>query len=261
MSTHEMTTDTAVCDIPSLTHREAMDLTAAELERTLDLLRSLGDDDWPAATDCPAWDVRRMYLHVLGACEAGASLRENLRQMRAAKARQRADGGPLEAALSAVQVDARDELTPDELLDRLGTVAPRTVASRRRLPRLVRRIPIKVDGPVVETWTLGYLTDTIYLRDLWMHRVDTTRATGRPLALSADHDGRIVADVVAEWARRHGRAFRLELTGPAGGSFHDDADLATGSEPEVLELDAVEFCRTLAGRVEATGLLATIVPF
>jgi hypothetical protein len=37
-------------------------------------------------------------------------------------------------------------------------------------------VKLKVDGPVHETWTLGYLTDTIYLRDLWMHRIDAARA-------------------------------------------------------------------------------------
>ena len=73
--------------------------------------------------------------------------------------------------------------------------------------------------------------------------------------LTAEHDGRIVADVVAEWARRHGQPFTLELTGTAGGTF----DVGTGGES--IALDAVEFCRLLAGRGEATGLLTTIVPF
>jgi hypothetical protein len=65
-------------------------------------------------------------------------------------------------------------------------------------------------------------------------------------------------DVVAEWARRHGRPFELELTGPAGGfyglRFEDPSAVR-------LSLEAVEFCRTLAGRRPATGLLATVVPF
>ena len=61
----------------------------------------------------------------------------------------------------------------------------------------------------------------------------------------ADHDGRIIAEVAAEWARRHGRPHRLVLTGPAGGTF-------TSGEPdaETIELDAVEFCRILSGRAE-----------
>ena len=65
----------------------------------------------------------------------------------------------------------------------------------------------------------------------------------------------IVADVVAEWAGRHGRPYRLELEGPAGGRFgRDDAG-------EVITLDAVAFCRVLSGRAPGAGLLATQVPF
>jgi hypothetical protein len=111
---------------------------------------------------------------------------------------------------------------------------------------------------VYETWKLGYLIDTIYLRDLWMHRVDLSHALNRPLDLSTDHDGRIVADVVAEWARRHGKPFALELTGPAGGTYAHENDFPGA---EQLSMDAVEFCRTLAGRGPAVGLLTVVVPF
>lgn len=238
-----------------LSHDEGLDLFAVELQRSLDLLRGLSPTEWSAQTDCPDWDVHRMYLHVLGACESGASVGEFLHQMRAARAYQRAHGGPQEAALSATQVADRRSLTPDELIARFAAVAPVTVAKRRRLPALLRRASLKVDGPVVERWTLGYLVDTIYLRDAWMHRIDACRAVGRDPVLTADHDGRIIADVVAEWTRRHGRPFTLVLTGPAGGTF------TVGSGGERHELDAVEFCRILAGRAPATGLLTTIVPF
>lgn len=251
--------DIDVTTIAPLTHAEAMALQTRELERTLTLLRSLGPGDWSAQTDCPDWDVRQMYLHVLGACEAGARMRENVHQLATARREHKRQGGPLEAAISGVQVRDRAGVQPDELVRRLAAVAPKTVAGRRRVPGVVRRAArIAVDGPVAEKWALGYLIDTIYLRDLWMHRVDASRATGRPLELTADHDGRIVADVVAEWARRHGQPFVLELGGPAGGTYVHHAD-AAGAER--ISLDAVELCRTLAGRNEATGLLATVVPF
>jgi hypothetical protein len=123
----------------------------------------------------------------------------------------------------------------------------------------VRRLAkLKVDGPVHETWRLGYLIDTIYLRDLWMHRIDLCQAVGRQPELAADHDGRIVADIVSEWGRRHAKAFVLDLTGTAGGSFVQRPERP---EADHLSLDAVEFCRTLAGRRPASGLLATVVPF
>lgn len=245
--------------IEGLGHAEAMDLQSRELDRTLALLKSLDEQDWVAPTECPDWDVRRMYLHVLGACEAGARVRENVRQLAAAWARRRRAGGPLEAALSSIQVRDREHLAPSQLLARLEAVAPLTVRGRRRMPALVRNhVKIPVDGPVHEKWVLGYLVDTIYLRDLWMHRIDASRATGRTVDLSHAHDGRIVADVVGEWARRHGRPFTLELRGPAGGTYGREPDSPAA---EHLTLDAVDFCRTLAGRAPASGLLATVVPF
>lgn len=248
---------TDVSTITPLGHDDGLDLFAAELQRNLDVMRALSPDDWTAQTECPDWDVRRMYLHVLGACESGASFGELMHQMRTAMRRRSRDGGPLEAALSATQVEERIDLTPQQLMQRFADVAPRAVAKRRGLPSLMRKATMKVDGPVFERWSLGYLIDVIYLRDAWMHRVDVSRATGRPLVLTPDHDGRIVADVVAEWARRHGQPFTLVLTGPAGGSFTGHGGGAGGT----ITIEAVEFCRVLAGRAPATGLLETIVPF
>jgi uncharacterized protein (TIGR03083 family) len=117
-----------------LSHAEAMGLQAAELDQTVALLRALDEADWAAQTDCPAWDVRMMYLHVLGACDAAASMRENAHQMLTAKRRQRKTGGPLEAALSATQVRERLDLAPTELVERLAAVAPGPVRHRTTLP-------------------------------------------------------------------------------------------------------------------------------
>jgi uncharacterized protein (TIGR03083 family) len=248
-----------VTTIGPLAHDEAMRYQAQELDRTLALLRSLDDAAWTARTACPAWDVRAMYQHVLGACEAGASIRENVHQMRAARSHRKQHGGPLEAALSAVQVRERADLSPAQIIGRLTAIAPKTVHGRARTPAIMRQhAKLAVDGPVHETWKLGYLIDTIYLRDLWMHRLDAALAVGQPPELSPGHDGRIVADVVAEWARRHGKPFALELTGPAGGTYAHDPDLP---ETGHMSLDAVSFCRILAGRGHPAGLLTTIVPF
>ena len=126
------------------------------------------------------------------------------------------------------------------------------------MPGIIRSRTMSVDMPGVhERWALSYLFDIIFTRDSWMHRVDITRATRHEMMLTPEHDGRIVADVVAEWARRHGKPFRLVLSGPAGGTF------TQGSDGDELALDAVEFCRVLAGRDPDahTGLLTQEVPF
>jgi len=106
-----------------------------------------------------------------------------------------------------------------------------------------------------EAWTTGYLIDVILTRDPWMHRADIARVTGAAHVLTADHDGVLVADVVAEWAARHGQPYTLHLTGPAGGTW------ASGEGVPLIETDAVEFCRLLSGRGHADGLLAVQVPF
>ena len=254
--------NTAVVDVADrapLGHEEAMHLQTVEFERTNDLLRSLEAGDWlQPVPACPDWDVRQMYLHVLGASQAGASMRENMHQMRLARKHRKRHGGPLEAGLSNVQVREREHLSPADLVTKMAEVAPVTVRKRTKLPTLMRRAKLAIDGPVHETWTLGYLVDTIYLRDMWMHRIDACDVTGRELVLTGEHDGRIVAEVVAEWARRHGQSFRLTLTGPAGGDF------IGGSPPAdvvPIQLDAVEFCRMVGGRVDGAGLLTTVVPF
>ncbi len=250
---------TNVMTIAPLTHREAMALQRTELERTLAAIRSLEGADWTASTDCPDWDVRAMYQHVLGSCESGAFLRENFHQLRRARTHRRQHGGPLEAALSAVQVNERRDLSALQIVERMVAIAPKTVRGRSRTPGVVlKHAKLAVDGPVYEKWNLGYLIDTIYLRDLWMHRVDLSRAVNQTLDLSAEHDGRIVADVVSEWARRHGQSFVLELTGAAGANYASGSDVV-GTKG--LSMDAVEFCRTLSGRAPASGLLSTVVPF
>ena len=112
----------------------------------------------------------------------------------------------------------------------------------------------ELDG-VAETWKMGYLFDIVLTRDTWMHRSDIAKATGRPMELTAAHDGRIVADAAAEWARRHGKPCTLHLTGPAGGTFRQ------GDGGEEITIDAVDFCRILSGRGTGEGLLRQQVPF
>lgn len=232
----------------------ALELARTEYQRMLGLLRSLTPEQWSARTDCPEWDVRQMAAHALGMVEMAASLREQMRQTRGARRR----GGVFIDALTALQVDERADWSPERIVDRFAKRWPKAVAGRRRTPGFVRRRPMPVPQEVEgrdEIWTVGYLVDVILTRDPWMHRVDIARATGAPNELTAAHDGVLVADVVSEWAARHGRPYALRLTGPAGGSF------SAGTGGPEFELDAVEFCRAVSGRRPAEGLLATQVPF
>jgi uncharacterized protein (TIGR03083 family) len=241
-----------ITSVSPIGHREAVTLAATEFQRVIDLLHSLDPDDWGRQTACQSWDVRAMAGHMLGMAEAQASLRQFVHDYRAGVSFEGAwiDG------VTACQVRERAHLTASDVVTRFVRAAPRAVRRRRQVPASVRRVRMTQDGDFDgERWTFGYLVDVLSTRDPWMHRLDISRVTGRPMVLTAEHDGRIVADVVAEWARRHGQPFSLTLSGPAGGAWRSD----TGCE--LVELDALDFCWTLSGRDRGHGLLATSVPF
>jgi uncharacterized protein (TIGR03083 family) len=237
-----------------LGHREAMILAAKEFDRMAAQLKALAPAVWARPTACGLWDVRAMAAHVLGMTEAQASFRQFAHDFRAAGKR---SGGKMIDEMTATQVRERAAMTPDAITSRFAAVAPRAVRARRRTPAFMRwAVRLKNDPPFdAERWRYGYLVDTIFTRDTWMHRLDISRATGRTMELTAGHDGRLVADVVGDWAGRHAQPFTLTLTGNAGGKWRG------GDGGEHLELDALDFCWTLAGRAHGTGLLATAVPF
>lgn len=248
---------TNVDAIRPITRAEAEVLAATEYTRLVEQLRALDGDDWTKPTDCPLWDVRALAGHCVGMLSDFTALRSVLRRVRAATKAAKRAGGPLVDSMTALQVADNAGLTIEELIARAERNGPRAARWRAHAPGLLRRMPTKETvGGRPETWRIGYLLDIILTRDPWMHRVDIARATGRDLVLTPDHDGRIVADVVAEWARRHGQPFALHLTGPAGGDF--DAGPGAGAR---VELDAVEYCRILSGRAPGEGLLAQEVPF
>lgn len=244
-----------VGEIPPLEHEEAMVLAQVEYDRLLGAAAQLGPDDWARPTRCTGWDVKDLLGHVLGMMECDVDPGEQARQVAAAIARLQERGGYRIDALTGIQVDEHAHLTPPELLEALRATAPRSLAGRTAMTAEERPAPYRPGPPFDGEWTRGYLNDVIRTRDVWMHRVDIADATGRDVSLTPEHDGRLVADVVGEWARRHGRPFTLVLAGPAGGAF------VSGEGGERYELDAVEFCRLLSGRGAAWGLLTTEVPF
>ena len=232
---------------------EVWALAATEYRRMLELLRTLGDSDWTRPTDCTAWDVRAMLGHLVGAAEGFANPAEMVHQYRLGAnvlKRAGADGHrPVDGA-NAVQVRDRAGATGAELIARYERAIPKALQWRHRL----RWIPMSMqdDGG---RFSLRELYEVILTRDTWIHRVDITRATGRDMALTPEHDGRLVEDCVLDWAKKHRRPFSLVLSGPAGGRF----EAGTGEPP--IDVDAVEFIRALSGRGVQQEILGTRVVF
>lgn len=199
--------------LPQTDRDQAALIGEAEGRAALRLLRQVGDGDWRRPTDCPEWDVRTLVSHLVAQCEDGLRLGTMLGRELAGR-RRYPDKTAVDAHMAAQVDDHRSETGP-ELVESFAQLWPRALHARRRRPGALRRITISSGGfPGMPRFSIGYLLDVIYNRDLWMHRVDLAR----PIA--------------------------LELTGPAGGSWL----VGSGEPAAFLRADAVACMRLLAGR-------------
>jgi len=241
--------------IPRIKHKEAMQIAAVENDKFAAALRDLRPDDWAKQTDCARWDVRALAAHVVGSAAGQASPREFVRQVRAGKPVVTEIGAEFWwDGMNEIHVRDRTDRSGDELRSEWDAIAPRALRARRRLPRPIAWLPLIGLPEPVGRKPVSYLFDMGFTRDVWAHRIDLTHAAGTTFDADAEHDGRIVADLVAEWAETHGEPFTLNLTGPAGGVY------SSGEGGEHVEIDALEFCRTLAGRRTGTGVLRHPLP-
>lgn len=242
---------------PGIDRGLAMRLAADEYVRCAELMARLEPDHWSAPTVNTGWTVRDTAGHMLGMVQMMSSLPQLLGQMSTSMRLAKKAKAPVSVDhLTALQVRRNARLTTAELIQQWQRLAPKAVRGRRRMPSLLlgRTIPeAQLVGGRLERWTFGYLVDVILTRDPFMHRLDICAATGVDPRPTPEHDGRLVDDIVREWADRHGQPCTLELTGPAGGRW--------GTGDETITLDALDFCRILSGRGDAAGLLATSVPF
>ena len=233
---------------------EAKVIAEEEFRRFAALTASFTDDEWARPTDCTAWDVRKVVLHVLGSGDAQASFPQFVHQLvRGVPLNRQIDSHHWVDGMNELQIRERAHLTDDEVVVQLQAVGPKAVAGRWRTPAPMRHLPIPF-GPPVGWVGLWYLLDVGFTRDVWAHRIDLCAATGHGMDLTADHDGRLVADIVGEWADIHRQPFELVLEGPAGGKF------SQGTNGERVEIDAIEFVQVLSGRRPGTGILAHPLP-
>lgn len=199
------------------TRQEHLTAARAEGDAVLELLRGLTDEEWQKPTDCPDWTVRDIAAHLVGQGESTARPWIVPRRMRTGA--RRFPGRSRLDAYTAQQVAEHAGQTGPQLTEAFGEQWRTAVTAMRRTPGAIRRISVDSGVPGIPRITIGHLYDDILPRDLWMHRVDIARATGRPVPYDPC-DAQIVAGVIDEladaWA---GPPVRLELTGPAGGTW------------------------------------------
>lgn len=234
--------------IPPLSHSEAGVIARTEVDRFLALVRQLDAADWEKPTDCTLWNVRQILAHQAGAYAGFASWGQFVRQW-SQLLKRRAPGELPVDLVNRRQVADRAQASPAALIRELEEVGPRAIAVRQRLPGPLRALRLPF-GPPLGVARVDYLTDLIYTRDTWSHRLDICRAVARPMTLTAEHDGRLVALVVRDLAAQLQAALTkksviLRVVGPAGGLWR----LGLGDVSATLQMDALDFIRLTSGRL------------
>ena len=231
-------------DIDGLSHSEVMQLAESQMSALENELRRLEPSDWVKETDCDRWTVRDIVAHVIGWAEAITSPRVFFDQAKLTRSMRKELSRKVDAQNEA-QVVARREMSTDELIESLNKVTPKFLAVRRSVGYIGKVVPLYNNA--VGFTTLGFLARQIFMRDHFMHRIDISRATGKPMTLG-EPERRIVADVVRHWARSSKADARLELTGDAGGVF----DAGSGGTTAITG-DALDFCRLMCSRADISA--------
>lgn len=248
-----MTTATAAraADLPQTDPDGARDHAAAEYAALVAMVDAFGPADWDLQTDCTEWKVRDMVAHVAGAAEEACRLPVMVRhQVAAVRGLRRGDGSIVDLRCRA-QIADRAGLSDTDLATDLRRWSAGAPDGRRRQPGLLRRVPMPAFTGLRPGTNLAHLLDVIYLRDVWMHRVDLQRATGVEMPTSSA-EGEVVAQVVrdldVEW---DGPALVLELTGRGAGRWQ----VGGGTPAATVTEDSVALMRLLSGRSDECRLV------
>jgi uncharacterized protein (TIGR03083 family) len=237
-------------ELPQTDPDAARDHAAAEYDALLAMVDAFAASDWERPTDCTEWKVRDMVAHVAGAAEEACRLPVMLRHQAAAVRGLRRSDGSIVDLLCRAQIADRGGFSDLELAADLHRWAAGAPDGRRRQPRLLRRVPMPAFTGLRPGTTLAHLLDVIYVRDVWLHRVDLHRATGVELPTSsaeAEVVAQVVRDLDLEW---DGPAFVLELTGRGAGRWQ----VGSGAPEAVVTEDAVALMRLLSGRSDECAL-------
>ena len=244
-----------VVSIARINHNEAMQITAVENRKFGELMSALSPEQWSTQTECPLWDVRAMAAHLVGSAASQASPREFIRQKRGGKPICKELGSPFWwDGMNELQVRERAQLTTVQLIAEWATISPKALKSRGKLPKLIAGLKLLNLPAPVGRQPLSYLFDIGFTRDVWAHRIDIAHSLATEPDHDAIHDGRVLADIIAEWAATHGEPFTLVLDGPAGGTY------VQGVGGDEIHISVVDFVRTLAERTAGVGVLRHSLP-
>jgi uncharacterized protein (TIGR03083 family) len=222
---------------------------------TIQLGRTIADDEWDRPTDLPGWSVRDCYSHLVGTERSlmGDPMPEvavdHLPHLT----------GPM-AAMIELPVEARRTTPGAEVLAEWEDVSARRLAELRAMPD--EQWDVVGWSPVGEVPFRTFMEVRVF--DSWMHEQDVRRALGRPghlhgpcVAVSVGRIRNALGFVVGKRAGApDGASVVFEVTGDDGGTFPvvvagGRARLAdeVPADPTVhLTLDVETFCALGGGR-------------
>ena len=240
--------------IPRLSRDEVIPLAREELTRFLTLLEALTPEDWGRPTECSLWTVKDIVAHQASHVVALTRPGEFLDQFFPLRLRAYTSKGmnSLDAA-NQRQVDRRAQWSPAQLIDEIRARSEASFAGRQHFPALLRLMRIKAPG-YEGSLSIGELIDSIFTRDMWMHRLDICHATGREMTQTSNHDGRITALVVRDLnqylsSKLGGHTVSFRLSGSAGGTWTTDGNLPASAQ---VSLTVQDFHRLASGRINGT---------
>ncbi len=268
-----------MADIPALSHKEAGTMALVEIDRFTNLLETLSEEDWSKPTYCTLWNVHQMVSHQAGAYAGNAKWGEFKRQW--APIPQPKPGQLAIDAINEIQVADRANATPAQLIAELREVGPKAVATRQSMPAFVRGLRFDM-GLFLTAWRpsqligamrrpygqtevyfdtnkhdfqglmrLDYITDLVYIRDTWMHRIDICLATGSKMHLTDAHDGRMLALVMRDLGHQlkqvlGKKTVAYHIPGVGGGTFK----IGPASSPDAtIQMDLLYFNVLASARI------------
>jgi hypothetical protein len=162
---------TPAAGLPQTDPDQAEAVAHAEGRAALELLRTLGDDDWARPTDCPEWDVRALVAHLVAQSEDGLHLASMARR-ELLRRRRYPDKPPVDAYM-AVGVDDHRAASGPQLVERFARLWPR--AARARQPSCAASSstpasPASLAGPWTTCWTSSSTATCGCIGSIWPGR-------------------------------------------------------------------------------------------
>lgn len=224
----------------------------AEYAALIELVEQFTPDDWHRPTDCEGWTPREIVAHLAGAAESAVRWRKFIKHNAIATAR--AARGPLQHVdyMCASQIAERQRLNTAQLVADLRNWATQAPQKLRTKPAFVRSLQMPASAGLPQGATMATLFDVINTRDVWLHRIDLARATGRTRSITLAESevvSQVLRDLDNQWTHE---AVELTLTGPGGGSWQ----IGEGDPVASVTEEAVAYLRLLSGRSDECVLSA-----